>query len=103
MQTTKFDGNRGGCQFLEYLRLSPQGLWEDLCAYDTPSYLKHRPLFLESSGVASRLALQNEHFPFAVGSVRAIVSAVNDLFLTYTCTVFAMRGLQAAYFIGGEL
>ena len=56
----EFDGNRGGCHFLEHLRLSPQGRWEDLCVYDTPSYLKHRPLYLESSGVASRLALRNE-------------------------------------------
>jgi tellurite resistance protein TerC len=36
---------------------------------------------------------------FAVDSVSAIVSAVNDLFLAYTSTVFAMLGLRAMFFI----
>ena len=35
---------------------------------------------------------------FAVDSVSATVSAVNDLFLAYTSTVFAMRGLRATFF-----
>jgi tellurite resistance protein TerC len=36
---------------------------------------------------------------FAVDSVSAIVSAVNDLFLAYTSTVFAMLGLRATFFV----
>eukprot|EP00747_Dinoflagellata_sp_TGD_P134372 gnl/TRDRNA2_/TRDRNA2_175313_c0_seq29.p1 gnl/TRDRNA2_/TRDRNA2_175313_c0~~gnl/TRDRNA2_/TRDRNA2_175313_c0_seq29.p1 ORF type:complete len:440 (+),score=98.00 gnl/TRDRNA2_/TRDRNA2_175313_c0_seq29:97-1416(+) len=36
---------------------------------------------------------------FAVDSVSAIVAAVNDLFLAYTSTVFAMLGLRATFFI----
>jgi tellurite resistance protein TerC len=40
---------------------------------------------------------------FAVDSVSAIVSAVNDLFLAYTSTVFAMLGLRATFFIVDEL
>jgi len=36
---------------------------------------------------------------FAVDSVSAIVAQVNDLFLAYTSTVFAMLGLRATFFI----
>jgi len=36
---------------------------------------------------------------FAVDSVSAIVAQVPDLFLAYTCAVFAMLGLRATFFI----
>ena len=49
------------------------------------------------------ICLKLSNIVFAVDSVSAIVSAVNCLFLAYTSTVFAMRGLRATYFIIGEL
>merc|ERR1719263_2725666 len=45
------------------------------------------------------LCLEISDVLFAVDSVSAIVSAVNDLFLAYTSTVFAMLGLRATFFI----
>jgi len=45
------------------------------------------------------LCLEISDILFAVDSVSAIVSAVNDLFLAYTSTVFAMLGLRATFFV----
>jgi predicted tellurium resistance membrane protein TerC len=45
------------------------------------------------------LCLEISDVLFAVDSVSAIVSAVNDLFLAYTSTVFAMLGLRAMFFV----
>merc|ERR1719263_942816 len=45
------------------------------------------------------LCLEISDVLFAVDSVSAIVSAVNDLFLAYTSTVFAMLGLRATFFV----
>merc|ERR1719326_1123049 len=45
------------------------------------------------------ICLEISDLLFAVDSVSAIVSAVNDLFLAYTSTVFAMLGLRATFFI----
>jgi len=45
------------------------------------------------------LCLEISDVLFAVDSVSAIVSAVNDLYLAYTSTVFAMLGLRAMFFV----
>jgi len=45
------------------------------------------------------LCLEISDVLFAVDSVSAIVSAVPDLFLAYTSTVFAMLGLRAMFFV----
>lgn len=45
------------------------------------------------------LTIEVADLVFAVDSVSAIVAQVNDFFLAYTSTVFAMLGLRAAFFV----
>eukprot|EP00812_Abedinium_dasypus_P013777 NODE_727_length_1390_cov_355.256180.p1 GENE.NODE_727_length_1390_cov_355.256180~~NODE_727_length_1390_cov_355.256180.p1 ORF type:complete len:405 (+),score=162.65 NODE_727_length_1390_cov_355.256180:3-1217(+) len=45
------------------------------------------------------ICLELSDLLFAVDSVSAIVASVNDLFMAYSSTVFAMLGLRATFFV----